>query len=437
MILTGRAAAASVGGAVVVAIAPVDAAVGLAVVVGVLVVLLVVDRVRTPAPRAFEVERTLPPALVLGGSAGELVWRVRAPAGSGRAVRIGLADELPPSLGASRRRASLLVPRGGSASARADLLPTRRGVVEPRTLSLRVVGPLGLVARQTDLAVPGRVRITPPLRAAREAELRVERERLLEVGLRSARGRGGGTDFEALREATPDDELRRIDWGATVRTGRTIVRTYRAERNQNVLVLLDAGRLMAARVAGVPRFEHALDALLALVAVATRVGDRIGLLAYADRVHTLLPASSRREQLGRVADACAALGPVLVESDVRGALATATGRSRRRALLVMLTDLAPAAAEEGLLPALPLVARDHLVVIGAVADPRVEGWARDAPVDAGGAYRAAAAAGSLDERRRLAGRLRAMGAVVVDAAPGRLPPAVVDAYLDAKATGRL
>src|SRR4051794_33019094 len=108
----------------------------------------------------------------------------------------------------------------------------------------------------------------------------MDRNRILEVGLRSAQGRGGGTEFEQLREYTVDDEFRRMDWAATARASKPIVRTYRAERNQTVITMLDNGRIMAGRVDDVPRVEHAMDAVMMLTAVATRLGDRAGLVAF-------------------------------------------------------------------------------------------------------------------------------------------------------------
>jgi len=127
----------------------------------------------------------------------------------------------------------------------------------------------------------------------------------------------------------------------------------------------------------------------------------------------------------------------LVESDYRDAFAQTLGRFRRRALLVVLTELAPQAVTETLLPALPLVVRDHLVLIAGVRDPAVQRWASATPADASGAYRKAAAVAALEERRRVVARLRGLGATVVDAVPGRLGPELTDAYLRAKATGRL
>ena len=118
----------------------------------------------------------------------------------------------------------------------------------------------------------GLLRVHPAFPSREEAELRINRARILEVGLRSAKGRGGGTEFDQLREYGVDDEFRRIDWAATARAGKAMVRTYRAERNQNVLLLLDNGRVMAGQVADVPRVEHAMDAVMCLTTVATRLG---------------------------------------------------------------------------------------------------------------------------------------------------------------------
>ena len=394
----------------------------------------VVDWALALPPKAVAVERALPGVVVLDDEA-TVTWRLRNP--SRRRLRVALADELAPSLRPSRRRARLVVPPRGQVSASATVRPSRRGRFTPQELVLRVEGPLGLAARQARRRLPGVLRVHPPFRSRAEAELRIERARILEVGLRASRGRGGGTEFEALREYSPDDEFRRIDWAATARAGKTIVRTYRAERNQTVLVLLDSGRTMAGRVDDVPRLDHAMDAVMMLTAVATRLGDRVGLVAFDRSVRAVVPPGSQRAQLGRVTEAMYDLEPELVESDYRAAFAQTLARSRRRALLVLLSDLGEQAVAESLLPALPLVVRTHLVVVGGVVDPQVVAWARSTPEGAGDAYRKAAAVAALDERGRAAARLRGLGATVVDAEPGRLAPLLADTYLDAKATGAL
>ena len=393
-----------------------------------------VDLVLAPSPRRIEVERILPASGVLDAPLS-MGWRVEHP--GGRGVTVSVADELAPSLGAARRRFRVHVARRETVEVDTTLRPARRGRFEPTEVVVRTEGPLGLLARQRTRQLPGRVFVYPRFPSRDEAELRVRRARRQEAGLRTAQGRGGGTEFDQLRDYTPDDESRRIDWAATARTGRPIVRTYRAEQNQVVVTLLDNGRVMAGQVAGVPRVEHAMDAAMALTSVAARLGDRAGLVAFDASVRAVVPPGTGARQVGRVADVFPELHPVLAESDYAGAFADTLARFRRRALLVVLTDLVEQAMLESLLPALPLIVSRHRVIVAAVHDPAVVRWAQVSPADPEEAYRAAAAVDALAERERSAARLRGLGATVVDAEPGRLAGKLCDIYLDVKATGAL
>ena len=399
-----------------------------------LLVIALVDALRAVDPRRLEISRDLPPVLTLGGT-GEVAWSIRNP-GDG-SVRIAMADELAPSLRATTRRLRGVIPPGATLRGTTTVRPQRRGRFDVRSLVVRVDGRLGLGARQRTLTIPSVLQVHPAFPSREEAELRLTRARVLEVGLRSAKGRGGGTEFDQLREYGVDDEVRRIDWAATARSGKAMVRTYRAERNQSVLLLLDNGRVMAGQVAGVPRVEHAMDAVLCLTTVATRLGDRCGLVVFDREVRSVLPARSGRDQVGRVAEAMYDLDPVLAESDYRGAFTHALARFRRRALIVVFTDLVEQAVGESLLPALPLLVRHHVVLIAAVRDPDVVRWAGASANEAADAYRSAAATLSLAERDRAIARLRSLGAVVVDAPPGQLAPRLADAYLELKARGGL
>ena len=400
----------------------------------VLVAAALVDLLLAISPKRIGVARRLPASAVLGGTS-TLTWTLSHDAG--RTVTVSMADELAPSLRASTRRCRARLRAGDEVEVDATIRPTRRGRFVPSAVVVRTEGPLGLLARQRTRQLPGRLFVYPRFPSRDEAELKVRRARRVEAGLRTAQGRGGGTEFDQLRDYTPDDESRRIDWAATARTGRPIVRTYRAEQNQVVVTLLDNGRVMAGRVAGVPRVEHAMDAAMALTSVAARLGDRAGLVAFDVGVRAVVPPASGARQVGRVADVFPELEPVLAESDYAGAFSETLARFRRRAMLVVLTDLVEQAMLESLLPALPLLASRHRVVVAAVHDPAVVRWAQASPDDPEQAYRAAAAVDALDERSRAAARLQGLGAMVVDAEPGALAGKLCDVYLDAKATGAL
>lgn len=422
-----------------------------------LLVAAAVDWAATVDPRRLTVDRALPSTMRLD-TEGTVVWKVRNPAG--RQVTVQVADELVPSLRADDRRARLRVPAGGTGRARTTIRPSRRGRFAPAQITVRVHGRLGLAARQRRLPVPGRLVVLPAFPSRRRMESRITRARLAEAGERTARGRGGGTEFEGLRDYTVDDEFRRIDWAATARSRVPVVRTYRAEQNQTVIVMVDAGRTMAGRVSNVgagqgtrgssaatgdmppglgdvPRLDFAMDAAMALTMVATRLGDRAGLVVFDETVRALVPPRGRRDQVSLVSETLADVEPRLVEADYGGAFVATLQRFRRRALLVVLTELSPGSVEQTLIPALGLVARDHEVVVAGVADPDVARWATAEPTEAATAFRAAAAVDAMTQRRDLARRIRAAGAHVVDARPGELAATLADAYLRLKTSGRL
>ena len=431
---TGRLALVLAIASIAVGLFPGDSTTGLLVVNGALLAAALLDFLVAVDPAGLAIERELPGVVTLGAE-GSVEWRIANP--TRRRLTVSLADGLAPSLRASRRRVRLTVPAGGRARIGATIAPSRRGRFELDEITVRNEGPLGLVCRQGKVSRPATLRVYPPFRSKDEAELRITKARILEVGLRSAQGRGGGTEFDALRPYGPDDEFRRIDWAATARSGTAVVRTYRAERNQNVLLMLDTGRVMAGQVDGAPRLEHAMDGVMLLTAVATRLGDRAGMIAFDRDIRAIVPPGHSRGQLLRVTEAMYDLQPQLVESDYESAFVESLVRFRRRALLVVFTDLNEQAVADTLLPALPLVARDNVVVLAGVRDPDVVRWANSEPADREGAYEKAAAIAALEERRRLGVSLRSIGVTVVDEVPHRLGPALADAYLKVKATGRL
>ncbi len=437
MIPTRRLALLAVVSAVVAAALPFQFPWGILLINVPLIMLALADRSSAPDPAGIVVDRTAPSTLTLGAR-GEVHWIVHNPLK--RSLHVDVSDTLVDSLQPSKRQFSLRIAGGQSGAEAASIEPLRRGRFELDEITVRTYGVLGLVARQRDIHgdnVCHTLRVMPPFRAKQEAELRIRNARIVEVGVRSARGRGGGTEFEQLREYTQDDEFRRIDWAATARSTRPIVRTYRAERNQNVALMVDTGRVMAAKVQGVSRFEHAIDAALMLTHVATRLGDRAGLMTFGEKVRTVVPLSSQRQQTQRVTEALYALEPELVESDFRAAFTGAVHHFRRRAMLVIFTDLNLTSVTESMLPVLPMVARRNVVVIAAIQDPDVVSWAATPPKTAQEVYRQAAALGALEERRVAAQRLKKYGVKIVDAPPGRLAHLLADEYLELKASGAL
>jgi len=241
------------------------------------------------------------------------------------------------------------------------------------------------------------------------------------------------------------DDVRSIDWRATARRADVVVRTWRPERDRRVVLVLDTGRTSAGRVGvdptavddlGWPRLDWSMDAALLLAALASRAGDHVDFLAHDRVVRAQVYGASRTEVLAQLVDAMAPLQPALVESNATAMVAAIQRRTRRRALVVILTDLNASALDEGLMPVLPRLSAKHQVIVAAVADPRVDLLAAGRS-DAAQVYDAAAAERSRNDRRAIASRLRRGGVDVVDALPEELAPALADRYLAMKAAGKL
>ncbi len=431
MALTGRTALlAALGAPAVGLLAP--AWWGPVAVLAVLALGVAADLTLAGSVRQLQLTRDGDRSVRLGQQAS--VQLVVANPGS-RRLRGMLRDAWPPSAGAQRARHDVLIPPGERRRLTTVLCPTRRGDRQAHRVTIRSMGPLGLAARQGAHQVAWAVRALPPFTARKHLPAKLARLRELD-GRTPVMIRGQGTEFDSLREYVAGDDVRSIDWRATARATDVMVRTWRPERDRQLLLVLDTGRTAAGRVGDAPRLDHAMDAALLLAALASRAGDRVDLLAYDRAVRASVSGVAPTEVLPALVNAMAPVEPELVESDVRGMVATVLSRVSRRSLVVLFTGLDAAAVAEGLLPALPALSRRHRVMVVAVADPRAVAM-RAGRSDPAAVYAAAAAERANAERRHTAQLLGRHGVTVVDAPPEEIAPAVADAYLALKAAGRL
>jgi uncharacterized protein (DUF58 family) len=431
MALTGRLPLAALAGVLVVLAFPLDGLM-VAVVAGVLLVGVLVDVVAAASPRQASLRRTGATSTRLGEPA--VVTLVVGNTGR-RRMRGRVRDAWPPAASATPRDRLLDLGPGESARLATTLVPTRRGERRASAVTLRLVGPLGLAARQRTRPLDWRVMVLPPFTSRRHLPEKLARLRLID-GAVVAPVRGQGTEFDSLREYVVGDDPRSIDWRATARRSDVVVRTWRPERDRQLLLVLDTGRTSAARVGGAPRFDASIDAALLLTALARHAGDRVALLAHDRVLRAGVDAARGGSSLSSTVRALAPLEPLLVETDMRAVVTQALRRLRRRSLVVLFTAIEPTVVQDGLLPALAPLLQRHVVLVAAVADPAVAEL-RTRRDDTVGVYAAAAAEAADADRRRVAASLRRRGVVVAEAPPDRFASHVADTYLDLKAAGRL
>ena len=434
MHLRGRLVGAALAAGVAAVVAPGDPAPALAVATALLVVAVVSDVVRAPHPVALRPGRKVASVQRMDRPAAVVV-DVHNP--TGRTLAVDVHDATLPSMHREPRRHHVSIEPGAWSELRAEIRPARRGRARIGPLTIRTAGPLGMAGRQSTISLIDDVKVYPALRGRAEVELRFRHAQLLQSGLRSSAYRGGSDEFDSLREYRPDDEFRRINWKATARSPRPIANEYREEHNQQVVMLLDASRATAGQVDGVSRLEHSLDAAIAVADLAARVGDHVGALAFGRDVTAFVEPRGGPSQPPRILNLLFDLEPGLHAANYPRAFAALLARHRRRAWLVLFTDLAEVSVLEPLLRAIPVLVARHLVVVASVRDPEVEALATSIPWTSEDAYDKASAAGFVTWRDDAAARIRSFGATVIDAQPGKLAAAVADEYLRIKAMGRL
>ena len=399
---------------------------------GAVVLLVVGDVVAAPSPRGLRVRRSVERSVRLGGSTTATLTVTNT---GRRHATARVRDAWPPSAGASHERTSLSIPPGERRRTRTALTPTRRGDRRADLVTVRLAGPLGLAGRQASLLAPARLRVLPEFVSRRHLPSRFARLREMD-GRSIVMIRGAGTEFDSLREYVVGDDVRSIDWRSTARRGEVVVRTWRPERDRRVLIVVDTGRMSAARLGDAPRLDSHIEACLLMAALASRAGDRVDVVALDVAVRAQVRGRTGPALMSALADALAPLDAELVETDWALLASTVHGALSQRALVVVLTALDGSGGEAPMVRALSTVARDHTVILASPTDPELADLRADS-ADSEAVYTAAAAEHDVIELDRMRRRLRRYGIEVVEAEPGRIAPALADAYLSLKAAGRL
>ncbi len=345
-----------------------------------------------------------------------------------------LRDEAPDAFNISPLTQSGSVSPLSRAVLEYTVVPFRRGAYTFGAINLRYTSALGLFERQIRCPTDDTVPVYPDILELRRHTLTArgtEEETYNRMRVR------GGTEFERLREYTPDDEFRYIDWKATARAHKPIARQYQTERNQNILLVYDLGRQMTSPYGDLLKADYAINSGVVLSYVGAQRGEKIGLLTFADTVRAYLPPRAGMPQFKRVLDELYKAQPELVEPDYEAALAYATLRSSRRALVVVFTDVADSTSARTLLRSVSLLQPKHLPVVVLLMDPTLRQYADQEPEDEDGLYRTAVAQRLLQERATLARLLETRGVVVIDVPAPSLSVALVDSYLRIKARAAL
>lgn len=379
---------------------------------------------------AVTLARVVPPVLSVGRQ-NPAVLEIRNLAD--RTLHVRVHDDGAEAILVHGLPADVALPPRGTVELRYHLEPRRRGAHQLGDLWLRSPSRLGFWLRQARLPAAKDVRVYPDLLQVRTWDLMVLQER--DSLSRAVRQRGGESEFERLREYTQDDDVRHIDWRATARHRNVIAREYQLERDQNVVFVLDLGRLMTAQSdgpGGLSHLDHALNATLMLAHVAARAGDHVGFVAFDANLRTFLPPAGGPHATRRIIQECYDLFPSLVEPDYRAVFTQLRRRLRKRALVVLFTQVLDDATRQTLLPLIRGLTPTHLPLCVLFRDASVEALVDPQLGGELDLYTRGPAAAELQWRDRLAEDMRRAGAMVLHVRPAELTGQLIQRYLAVK-----
>lgn len=316
------------------------------------------------------------------------------------------------------------------------LSASRRGQALVEALWIRWAGPLGLVWKQRKFAIGRAIGVVPSLRAVTEEGSRLF-QRNSWFGLRQQRFRGEGTEFEALAEYQPGMDRRSIDWNASARHVKLLAKEYRVERDNRVVLAIDAGRTMAEPAGGMPRVDRAVSAALLLAYAGLKLGDRISLFSFAAKPQLFTPAYMHTQDFPLLQRAASLIDYAHVESNFTLALSTLGASLNRRSLIILFTEFTDATSADLMIRAAGRLVKKHRLLFVVIKDEEVEAEERRRPEAAADITRSNVAAAMLRDRQLVIARLQRLGADVIEVPADAMGAAVVEAYLGIKRGGSL
>lgn len=331
---------------------------------------------------------------------------------------------------------------GQSETLQFKLTPTARGMKRFEAGQIRLRSSLGLFDWNLRIGSGESRRVYPNFQLQAAFEWLTGKRRLAEMGIKSIRRRGSATDFDQLVDYSAGDAIRHIDWKATLKHQRPIVRKYQDDRDQSVMLLLDCGRRMRAddtqHGIGATHFDQALNALMLLAFVALSKGDAVGAMTFGTpqplQKH-FAPRKGRRSLNALMAE-LSDVEPAPIFSDYTRAAADSIRRHRKRGLLVLITNCRDEDSTE-LAIALNLLRTRHLVVLANLREQIVGQIVEQRLVNDQSALEVAAALEYEQRRRDMLRRLAVGGVLMIDCEPQQLGVELVNRYIALKRAGSI
>ncbi|MEJ2359810.1 MAG: DUF58 domain-containing protein [Gammaproteobacteria bacterium] len=370
---------------------------------------------------ALVITRDIKPVIHLG-RASELDYHFQNH--SAKRLRLCCMDQYPLTIDETAPVLCCDIDPNSEQTRQATITPSRLGELEWQHLHVRSLGLFGLAWWSRQLTAPSRTQVLPD-RLYNQERVKSATDH---QGDLARRVHGVGTELIGLRDYQPGDPLRYIDWKASARSHKTMVRLFSDEQHLELILLIDAGRTSNMQAGHLTRLGHYVNVASRLAQKALLNGDQVGIVVFADSVLASMHRLKGHLGLQRLRDILAQINPVARESNPLPAIMRVRQLAGMRSLVVMLTDLDDGDAAVQLVKAMGLLQPKHQPMLVAISDSDVRSMSEQAARRWLDPYHSLAANEMMENWRHTRIRLERMGIPVVFSDIQHLDRQVLDNY---------
>lgn len=383
-----------------------------------------------PGKDFFKIVRKIAPKLSLG-DANEVLLTVQNL--SFKSARIQVTENAPKDFQLRHLTREFKLAPEEIGRIKYEITPVERGAYSFTHVSVRVFGKLFLTHQTYHIEVPDLVKVYPSYLQIKKYQLHTRRMNIELQGKKKQKRYGEGREFESLRKYTPDDEYRKINWKATARRGIPIVSQYQIERNQNVILLVDAGRMMRTLAGPMSKLDYAVNTALMMSFICIHKEDNVGLLIFNKGIQTYLPPRRGKAQLNAINEALYNLEIDFSEPNYQEAFNYIKRKVSRRSLIMLITDIIDERASSVLIREFTRLYPKHLPLAVTLKDNHLEAKALSVPQTNREMAELGVAQMLVEERTKALRTLQLNGVLTLDTKAEDLTVNAINRYLEIKA----
>lgn len=315
------------------------------------------------------------------------------------------------------------------------LRPVRRGYFHFGDLHCWVTSRIGFIKRHYRQPQHQKVAVYPSFHRLANIELLSFAEMKNQMGLKRIRQLGYNREFEQVKDYSPGDEIRHINWRATARKNRLMVNQFQDEKSQSVYCVIDMGRTMEMPFEGMSLLDYAINASLALSQIVMKNDDKAGLITYNSSVHSLLPAEKSNQRMNQLMELLFAQTTNFGESYLDPVYTAIRRKINQRSLLIFFINFESVHSIRRLLPLFIRLSKLHLVLLVNFLNTEIEAIATDEADNLEGVYRKVVANEMLNEKRIFLNELSKYGIYTLYEPPQHIGIQTINKYLAIKSRG--